>query len=70
MRPVYSTEPRADKRCGFADLAGILTYVDLFRDEGVISRAIPASELVTNDLIGPINDFDQEKVRAIARAWR
>ncbi len=70
LRPVYSTEQRADKRYGFADLAGIQTYVDLFRDEGVISRAMPASELVTNDLIAPINDFDQEKVRAIARAWR
>lgn len=70
LRPLYSTERRADKRFGFADLADIQTYVDLFRDEGVISRSIPASELVTNDLIAPINEFDHEKVRSLARGWR
>lgn len=70
LRPVYSTEGHADRRYGFADLSGIQTYIDLFRDEGVIAKSMPASELVTNDLIGPINDFDQEKVRAFARNWR
>ena len=37
LRPVYSTEKHADKRYGFADMAGIQTYVDMFRDEGVIA---------------------------------
>lgn len=70
LRPIYSTEGHADRRYGYADLAGIQTYIDLFRDEGVIAKSMPASELVTNDLIGAINDFDQDKVRAVARNWR
>ena len=70
LRPVYSTEKNADKRFGAANMAGIQTYVDMFRDEGVIARSVPAAELVTNDLIGPINDFDQAKVRALARNWK
>jgi NitT/TauT family transport system substrate-binding protein len=67
---VYNTEKHADKRYGLADLAGIQTYIDLFRDEGVIPRSLPAKELVTNDLVDAVNDFDLAKVRALARDWK
>jgi NitT/TauT family transport system substrate-binding protein len=70
LRPVYSTEKNADKRYGFANITGIQTYVDLFRDEGVIARSVPATELVSNELIAQVNDFDQAKVRALARSWK
>jgi NitT/TauT family transport system substrate-binding protein len=70
LRPLYSTEKHAEKRYGLADLAGIQTYIDLFRDEGVIPRTIAANELVTNELIGAVNDFDPAKVRALARNWK
>jgi NitT/TauT family transport system substrate-binding protein len=70
LRPLYSREKQADKRYGFVDMAGIQTYVDMFRDEGVIARSIPASELVTNEFIGQINNFDLAKVRARARDWK
>jgi NitT/TauT family transport system substrate-binding protein len=70
LRPLYSREKQADKRYGFADLAGIQTYVDMLRDEGVIARSVPAAELVTNEFVGQINDFDLAKVRALARDWK
>jgi NitT/TauT family transport system substrate-binding protein len=70
LRPLYTTEKHADKRYGFADMAGIQTYIDLFRDEGVISRSIPAKELVTNEFLEQINDFDLAKVRAVAQNWK
>jgi NitT/TauT family transport system substrate-binding protein len=70
LRPLYSTEKHADKRYGLADMAGIQTYIDLFRDEGVIARSILAKELVTNEFVDQVNDFDQAKVRALARNWK
>ena len=70
VRPVYSREKLADKRYGFADMAGIQTYVDMFRDEGVIARSIPATELVTNEFVEQINNFDVAKVRALAQNWK
>ena len=70
VRPVYSREKLADKRYGFADMAGIQTYVDMFREEGVIARSIPATELVTNEFVEQINNFDLAKVRALAQNWK
>jgi NitT/TauT family transport system substrate-binding protein len=70
VRPVYSREKLADKRYGFADMAGIQTYIDMFRDEGVIARSIPATELVTNEFVEQINSFDVAKVRALAQNWK
>ena len=70
VRPVYSREKLADKRYGFADMAGIQTYVDMFREEGVIARSIPATELVTNEFVEQINNFDVAKVRALAQNWK
>jgi hypothetical protein len=51
-------------------MAGIQTYIDMFRDEGVIARAVPAREVVSNDFVDAINDFDLTKVRAVARDWK
>ena len=70
LRALYTTEKHTDKRYGLADMTGIQTYTDMFRNEGVIARSIPAKEVVTNELIGPINDFDLAKVRALAREWK
>ena len=70
LRPIYTTERHTNKRYGFADMAGIQTYVDMFREEGVIARSIPAAEVVTNEFIEQINDFDLAKVRALAQNWK
>jgi NitT/TauT family transport system substrate-binding protein len=70
LRTLYTREKLPDKRYGFADMAGIQTYIDMFRNEGVITRAIPASEVVSNDFVDAINDFDLAQVRAVAHNWR
>ena len=70
LRTLYTTEKHADKRYGLADMAGIQTYIDMFREEGVIARSIPAKELVTNEFVGQMNDFDLAKVRAFAHNWK
>jgi NitT/TauT family transport system substrate-binding protein len=70
LLPLYNIEKHADKRYGLADLSGIQTYINMFLEEGVITRPIEASNLVTNDLIDEINKFDQGKVRELARNWK
>jgi NitT/TauT family transport system substrate-binding protein len=37
---------------------------------GIIKQAVTAQELVTNDLIDEINQFDPDKIAADARAYR
>jgi hypothetical protein len=68
--PLYDVQSHADKRYGLADMAGIQTYINMFREEGVIPRALEAKDVVTNDLIDEINKFDQGKVRELARNWK
>jgi len=70
LLPLYSVEKHTDKRYGLADVDGIQTYINLFQEEGVITRPLQASHLVTNDLIDEINKFDRAKVRELARSWQ
>jgi NitT/TauT family transport system substrate-binding protein len=70
LLPLYSVEKHTDKRYGLADMDGIQTYINLFQEEGVITRPLQASHLVTNDLIDEINKFDRAKVRELARSWQ
>lgn len=43
-------------------------YVDFLVKQGVLKQRVPASELVTNDLIADINKFDAAAITAQARA--
>lgn len=43
-------------------------YVDFLVKQGVLKQRVPASELVTNDLIADINKFDAAAIAAQARA--
>ncbi|MGH7090366.1 MAG: ABC transporter substrate-binding protein, partial [Stellaceae bacterium] len=43
---IYTREKAKDKRMGAADIAGVQKYIDMFRDDGVIPRAIPAKDVV------------------------
>jgi NitT/TauT family transport system substrate-binding protein len=45
-------------------------YVDFLQKWGVVKQKVPASDLVTNDLIKEINDFDAAKVVAAAKAYK
>ncbi len=43
-------------------------YIDFLVKQGVLKQSVPASELVTNDLIADINKFDAAAITAQARA--
>lgn len=45
-------------------------YEDFLLKEGVIKAKLPATDLVTNDLIAEINKFDPAKIAAVARAYK
>jgi NitT/TauT family transport system substrate-binding protein len=45
-------------------------YVDFLQKWGVIKQKVPTSDLITNDLIKEINDFDAAKIIAAAKAYR
>lgn len=67
---IYTRATAADKRYGAANLDGIQKYIDMFHEEGAIPHSFPAKEIVTNELIDPINNFDKAKVRELAKNWK
>src|SRR4029077_15858710 len=46
------------------------SYVDFLVKNGVLKEKLPATDLVTNDLIEDINKFDQAEVQAMAKAYK
>lgn len=44
-------------------------YVDFLVKNGVLKVQVPASELVTNELIEDINKFDENEIAAMAKAY-
>jgi NitT/TauT family transport system substrate-binding protein len=45
-------------------------YVDFLIKNGVLKQKLPATDLVTNDLIGDINKFDAKAIEAQAKGWK
>ena len=45
-------------------------YEAFLLKNGVVKVAVPASDLVTNDLVGEINSFDAAKIAAEAKAYK
>ena len=45
-------------------------YVDFLHKWGILKEKVPAGDLITNDLIPEINDFDQAKIIAEAKAYK
>jgi NitT/TauT family transport system substrate-binding protein len=45
-------------------------YVDFLVKNGVLKEKVPATDLVTNDLIDDINKFDAKAIEAQAKAWK
>jgi NitT/TauT family transport system substrate-binding protein len=55
---------------GAIDHERFKSYLDLLKQEGVIASAPAVSELITDSFIDCINQFDAEKVRGMAKAWK
>ena len=58
------------KRAGWGDhdMAAWQTFFDKVHELGQVKNPIKAEDVCTNELIGPANDFDHEKVKADALA--
>jgi len=54
---------------GEHDMAKWKLFFDTISEMGQISRQVDPAEYITNDLIGPANDFDHDKVAADAEAY-
>jgi NitT/TauT family transport system substrate-binding protein len=65
----WKLEKAGVSRWGENSEANYAAYSDFLQKWGVIKDKVPASDLVTNDLIPEINDFDQAKLSAEAKAY-
>jgi NitT/TauT family transport system substrate-binding protein len=66
----WRLEKAGVKRWGENSEANYQAYADFMLKTGIIKQAVTAQELVTNDLIDEINQFDPDKIAADARAYR
>lgn len=57
-------------RWGESSAANYSAYIDFLLKWGIIKQKVPVQDLVTNDLIEEINNFDPAQVAAEARAYR
>lgn len=54
---------------GWHDMESWQTFFDQILEIGQISEPVKAEEVLTNELIGPANNFDHDKVKADADAY-
>jgi NitT/TauT family transport system substrate-binding protein len=55
---------------GENSIANYDSYVDFLIKNGVLKEKLPATDLVTNDMIEEINKFDQAEIQAMAKAYK
>lgn len=57
-------------RYGVIDRAAFQQYMDLNKQEGVVTAVPPIDAIVTDQFIDCINQFDGDAVRKLAREWK
>ena len=55
---------------GQGNLANYAAYIDFLAKWKVVPVAVPVTDVVTNDLVADMNDFDPAKIEAAAKAWK
>ena len=70
MVDTFTLAKKSDKRYGIQEMEKLQQYIDMYREEGVISAHVNAGDIATDAFVAQANDFDAEKVRALARAWK
>ena len=70
LLPVFALNISGVSKWGEASEANYNAYLDFLLKWGVLKQKISASELVTNDLIAEINNFDPAAIAAQARAYK
>jgi NitT/TauT family transport system substrate-binding protein len=63
-------KPNGVSRWGENSVANYRGYEDFLIAAGVIKQKVPVEDLVTNELIGDINKFDEAKIVAEAKAYK
>jgi NitT/TauT family transport system substrate-binding protein len=66
----WKLETGGVKRWGESNVPNFDAYIDFLVKWKIVPQKVPASELVTNDLIDDINTFDAAKIEAAARAYK
>ena len=70
MVDTFTLAKKSDKRYGIQEMEKLQQYIDMYREEGVISARVNAGDIATDAFVAQANDFDADKVRALARAWK
>jgi NitT/TauT family transport system substrate-binding protein len=68
--PKWKPERGGVKRWGESSETNYAAYADFLLKWGVIKKKVEARDLITNELIDEINNFDQSKIVAQAKAYR
>jgi hypothetical protein len=68
--PHWKLEPAGVTRWGESSEVNYRDYAEFLLKWGVIKQKVDAADLITNELIGPINQLDAAKVAAEAKAYR
>ncbi|HXJ77095.1 MAG TPA: ABC transporter substrate-binding protein [Candidatus Methylomirabilis sp.] len=68
--PHWKLEPAGVTRWGESSEVNYRDYGDFLLKWGVIKQKVDAADLITNELIGPINQLDAAKVATEAKAYR
>ena len=68
--PIWRLEKGGVSKWGESSEKNYSAYVDFLQKWGALKEKVPAADLVTNDLIAEINNFDAAKIAAEAKAYR
>lgn len=68
--PNWKLEKGGVKRWGESNEANYAAYNDFMLKWGIIKQPIAAKDMITNDLIADINNFDPAAVAAMAKAYK
>lgn len=66
----WKLEAGGVKRWGESSLKDFDAYQDFLLQWKVIKQKVPATDLVTNDLVDEVNRFDEKRIAADAKAWK
>ena len=58
------------RRWGESKVENFDRYIDFLVKWKIVPQRVPASELVTNDLVDDINSFDAGKIEALAKSYK
>lgn len=68
--PIWRLEKSGVSKWGESSEKNYSAYVDFLQKWGALKEKVPVADLVTNELIAEINNFDAAKIAAEAKAYK